>query len=72
MSVCYKKLLHLLIDEGISNSDLLERAQISANIITRMKRNRYISLESIEKICCALDCCVDDILEFNDDAKDAK
>lgn len=37
---------------------------VSGNIITRLKRNEYISLESIEKICKTLNCSVDDILEF--------
>ena len=39
-------------------------AGVSANIITRLKRNEYVSLESIEKICRTLNCSVDDILEF--------
>ena len=37
---------------------------MSANIITRLKKDEYISLESIERICTALDCGVDEILEF--------
>ena len=36
----------------------------SANIVTRLKRNNYVALDSIEKICYVLDCGVDDILEF--------
>ena len=39
-------------------------AGFSANIITRLKRNGYVSLESIESICRVLNCGVDDILEF--------
>lgn len=35
--------------------------------MTRMKREQYISLESVEKICNVLDCKVDDILEFTSD-----
>lgn len=67
MAVSYKKLLHLMIDNDISNSDLMEQANISANIITRIKKNNYISLETIEKICAVLNCGVDDILEFISD-----
>ena len=52
MSISYKKLFHLMIDQGVSNGDLMEKAQISANIIPRMKKNGYISLETVEKICC--------------------
>lgn len=54
-----------MIDKRISNVQLMTKAGLSANIITRLKRNTYISLESIEKICTALECTVDEILEFN-------
>ena len=64
MAVTYKKLFHLLIDKGMSNAELMEQAGFSANIITRLKRNNYVSLDSIEKICYVLNCGVDDILEF--------
>lgn len=64
MAVCYDKLFHLMIDKKISNVQLKDMAGVSANIITRLKRNEYISIESIEKICSALNCGVDDILEF--------
>ena len=67
MAVAYKKLFHLLIDKGMTNAELMESAGFSANIITRIKRNNYISLDSIEKICKVLQCGVDDILEFTPD-----
>ena len=51
----------------MSNADLQKQAGFSANIITRLKRNEYIRLQSIEKICNVLDCRVDDILEFVSD-----
>ena len=66
MAVTYKKLFHLLIDRGIQTTELTEKAGFSANIITRLKRDQYVSLDSIEKICLALDCKVDDILDFID------
>lgn len=46
------------------NVDLQKQAGFSANIITRIKRNEYIRLQSIESICNVLECGVDDILEF--------
>ena len=64
MAVCYDKLFHLMIDKKISNVQLKDMAGVSANIITRLKRDEYISTESIEKICLALNCGVDDSLEF--------
>lgn len=64
MAVRYNKLFKLLIDKEMTNAELAEKAGFSANIITRLKRNRYVSLESIEKICIVLNCGVDEILEF--------
>jgi putative transcriptional regulator len=65
----YKKLFHLMIDRGMTNAELMEKAGFSANIITRLKRDNYLSLDTIEKICKTLDCGVDDILEFTDEEK---
>lgn len=64
MAVSYKKLFHLMIDNGMTNAELMEKGGFSANIITRLKRNHYVSLDSIEKICKVLNCGVDDILDF--------
>jgi DNA-binding Xre family transcriptional regulator len=64
MAVCYNKLFKLLIDKKMTNTELAEKAGFSANIITRLKRDKYVSLDSIEKICNVLNCSVDDILEF--------
>jgi len=64
MAVRYNKLFKLLIDKEMTNAELAEKAGFSANIITRLKRNGYVSLESIEKICNVLNCGVDEILEF--------
>lgn len=64
MAICYDRLFHLMIDKKITNAQLKDMAGVSANIITRIKRDEYVSIESIEKICRALECGVDDILEF--------
>ena len=70
MAVSYKKLFHLLFDKGMSNAELMEKSGFSANIITRLKRNQYVSLDSIERICYALHCKADDILEFIPEEKE--
>ena len=64
MAVSYKKLFHLLIEKDMTNAQLQQQAVFSGNIITRLKRNGYVSMESIENICRVLNCGVDDILEF--------
>lgn len=57
----------MMLDRKITNVQLKDMAGVSANIITRLKRDEYVSIESIEKICKALGCGVDDILEFTDE-----
>lgn len=67
LAVRYDKLFHLLIDKKMTNAQLAEKAQVSANIISRLKKDQYISMESIEKLCNALNCSLDDIMEFVED-----
>ena len=69
MAVQYNKLFKMMIDRKITNNQLAKQAGISLNIITRLKRDEYISMQTIEKICIALDCGVDDILEFIPESK---
>ena len=64
MAVSYKKLFHLMIEKEMTNTQLQKQAGFSANIITRLKRNEYVSLDSIESICRVMQCGVDDILDF--------
>ena len=72
MAVSYKKLFHLLVDQDMTAVQLQQQAGYSASITTRLKKNAYISLESVEKICRALDCKVDDIVEFMPDDAEGK
>ena len=69
MAVTYKKLFHMLIDRNMTPAQLQQKAGYSANISTRLRRDSYISLESVEKICRVLDCKVDDIVDFIPDKK---
>ncbi len=66
MAVRYDKLFHRMIDRKLTSGELMKRAGFSANIISRLKHDRYVSMESIESICRVLDCGVDDILEFSE------
>lgn len=70
MAITYKKLFHMLIDREMTPAQLQKEAGYSANISTRLRRDRYVSLESMEKICRVLNCKVDDIIEFIPDEKE--
>lgn len=65
MSVSYKKLQHILIERDISHSQLMKEANISANIISKIKTGQYIALDKVESICNALNCTPNDILVFS-------
>ncbi|NLG03904.1 MAG: helix-turn-helix transcriptional regulator [Clostridia bacterium] len=71
MAVQYNKLLKRLVDLKMSNAELIKRAGISANIMTKIRKDAYISMESLEKICRALDCSVDEIMIFVEDGNDS-
>lgn len=72
MTVTYKKLFHVLIDRNMSPAQLQQLAGYSANISTRLRRDHYVSMETIEKICRVLGCSVDDIVEFVDDCPEKR
>ena len=64
MSVSYKRLLHMMIEKDVSSAVLMKKADISANIITKIKNGQYIALDKLESICNAMECTPNDILEF--------
>lgn len=64
MAVSYKKLWKLLIDRDLKKKDLMEMADISNYTLARLSRGENISTETVAKICKALDCGFDDIMEI--------
>lgn len=64
MAVSYKKLWKLLIDKDIKKKDLSAKASISPATITKMGKGGHVTTEVLAKICAALDCSVDDIIEI--------
>jgi DNA-binding Xre family transcriptional regulator len=64
MSVSYKKLWKLLIDKDMKKKDLCEKAGISSSSVTKMGKNGHVTTEVLLKICTALDCGINDIVEI--------
>ena len=69
MAVSYKKLWKLLIDKDMKKKDLCEKAGISPASVTKMGRNGHVTTEILVKICAALDCRIEDIVEIVPDEK---
>ena len=70
MPVSYDKLWKMLIDKKMNRTDLKEQAGISFNILAKMGRNEFVSMESLYKVCTALNCGVGDIMEFTNNEYD--
>lgn len=67
MQVDYKKLWIRLIEKGIKNkTDLIPLAGISTNILAKLNKGEYVSMNSLVKICRALDCDIGDICVINE------
>ena len=67
MGVSYNRLWKMLIDKNMKRIEMQYLTGISGNILARMGKNQYVSMETIEKICKKLDCTVDEMMEFTDD-----
>ena len=61
----YDKLWHRLIDLKLKKKDLQERAQLGSNVIAKMGKGGDVSTQVLRKICEALDCKIEDIVELD-------
>lgn len=64
MAISYKKLWKLLIDREMKKKDLMGMAGISWSTITKMGHDEYVSTDILVKICSALKCDFDEIMEI--------
>ena len=65
MAASYKKLFKLMIDREIKSKDLAAQAGISPTTLAKMKKDgATISSDVLVKICTALECTVDEIMEI--------
>lgn len=71
-NVDYKKLWKLLIDKDMKKTDLITVAGISSNVLAKLNKGEYVSMESIHKICKALGCDVGDICAINEKVEEGK
>lgn len=70
MSANYDQLWKLLIDKKMKRTDLIHCAGISSNVLARLGKSQYVSLESLERICICLECQIGDVMSFQADTLD--
>lgn len=64
IKVNYKPLWKMLIDKEMSKSKLREKTGIAPSTFTKMSNNEYVALDVLVRICTAMDCGLDDIVEI--------
>ena len=63
--ISYDNLWKLLIDKHMMKKDLQKASSLSSNVITKMGKGESVTLETLAKICIALQCKLSDIVEIN-------
>ena len=71
MAVSYNKLWKLLIDKNMKKKELGEAAGISNSLIAKLGKNENVTVDVLVRICSALDCRIDDIMELIPDDRQA-
>ena len=70
MVVSYKRLWKLLIDKDMKKKDLVKAAHISTYTINKLNRGDNVNTDTLVKICSALNCSIEDIMEIIPDSND--
>lgn len=63
MHISYNKLWKLLIDKGMNKQDLGKIANISPASIAKLGKGANVTTDILLKICEALECNLEDIIE---------
>lgn len=69
MAVSYKKLWKLLIDKDMKKKDLLEKTGISSYTLNKLNRGENVNVDVLVRICAALDCPIESIMEIIPDSE---
>ena len=63
MAGSYNKLWKLLIDKGMTKTDLRIRTDMSTSTLAKMSKNEVVSMDIMLRICDVLECNVGDIMD---------
>ena len=63
MAVSYNKLWKLLIDKGMTKTELRLKTDMSTSTLAKMSKNEVVSMDIMLRICEVLDCNVGDVMD---------
>lgn len=66
MALSYNKLWKLLIDKGMTKTEMRLKADISTTTLAKMGKNETVSMDVLLRICKVLKCDISDIIEITD------
>lgn len=69
MAVTYKKLWHILLDRDMKKKDLQKTAELTKYTMRKLGNDESVTTDTLAKICRALNCTVDDIMEVLPEVK---
>ena len=69
MAVSYQNLWKLLIDKDMMKKELAQKANVSNYTLAKMNKGENVTTDVLVRICKALECNIDDIMELVDDLK---
>ena len=69
MAISYNKLWKLLIDKGMTKTQMRLQADFSTTTLAKLGKNETVSMDVLLKLCKLLDCNVGDIMDvINEEA----
>lgn len=66
MALNYNKLWKLLIDKGLTKTQLREKTGISQSTLSKLVKGENVNTEILDRICLSLNCDISDIVEIKE------
>lgn len=70
MALSYNKLWKLLIDKGMTKTEMRLKADISTTTLAKLGKNETVSMDVLLRICKVLKCDISDVMEITNEEKD--
>ena len=70
--IVFDRLWKIMSERGISTYDLREKSGIDSKTVRRLRANDNVETKTLNKLCIALSCKLEDIAEFKEEKKDRK
>lgn len=72
MPFTYKRLWKLALEKNLNKTALRDKAGITSASLARLSKNKNVSMDVLDRICCCLDCKIEDIVEHLPEEKEIR